>query len=93
MNKITPHKLRDLHFTLPTGTECYLCSTARKALSHYRKGYESKIFLDKNQALSMIAQKLGRGLTRFLQGDMQIAVSAYQKGRDERAAQTFQSTS
>lgn len=93
MNKITPHKLRDLHFTLPKGTECYLCSAARKALSKYRKGYESNVFLDKNQALSIIARKLGRGLTRFLRGDMQIAVSAYQKGRDEQSTQAFKSTS
>lgn len=86
MNKITPHLLRDLHSTLPTGTECYLCEAARNALSNYRKGHEAEVFLDKNQALSALSQKLGRGLTRFLQRDMQIAVAAYQKGQEAKLA-------
>lgn len=78
MNKITPRKLRDLHATLPAGTECYLCTAIRTALAKYRKGYESKSFLGKEQALSVLAQKLGRGLTRYLRDDIQVALSANQ---------------
>lgn len=66
MNKLTPRLLRDLHSTLPEGTECYLCDVVRKALVKYRKGYETKAFLNKEQALSVLSQKLGRGLYRFL---------------------------
>lgn len=76
MNKITPHLLRDLHATLPEGTECYLCSAVRKALSKYRKGREPNNFLDKDQALRALAQKLGRGLKRFLRDDVRSALTA-----------------
>ncbi|WP_340121564.1 hypothetical protein [Methylobacter svalbardensis] len=44
MNKITPHLLRDLHKTLPQGTECYLCAAARRALAKYRKSREPMVF-------------------------------------------------
>ncbi len=70
MNKITPHLLRDLHATLPEGTECYLCNAVRRALSKYRKGFEPKAFMRKDLALSVLTQKLGRGLKRFLRDDI-----------------------
>ena len=78
MNKVTPRTLRDLHSTLPEGTECYLCGAVRKALAKYRKGDEPMFFLDQDQALPALAQKLGRGLKRFLRDDIQAALSAYQ---------------
>ncbi len=59
MNKITQRTLRDLHSTLPAGAECYLCSAARRALAKYRKDAEPSSFLDKDQASSFLAQKLG----------------------------------
>ena len=65
MNKITPRTLRDLHTTLPKGTECYLCEAVRTALAKYRKGNEPMSFLDKDQALPALTQRLGRGLKRF----------------------------
>lgn len=76
MNKITPHLLRDLNATLPEGTECYLCSAARRALSKYRKGREPVAYLEKDQALPMLAQRLGRGLRRFFMADIQLALDA-----------------
>ena len=74
MNKITPHMLRDLNQTLPEGTECYLCTAARKALAKYRKGREPVAFLKKDEALSILPQKLGRGLKRFFINDVQAAL-------------------
>jgi hypothetical protein len=74
MNKITPRVIRDLHKTLPEGTECYLCATARKALAKYRKGREPAAFLQKDEALSILPQKLGRGLNRFFIEDIQAAL-------------------
>lgn len=80
MNKITPHLLRDLHKTLPQGTECYLCAAARRALAKYRKNREPMVFLKpaaflkKDEALSVLSQKLGRGLKRFFTDDIQAAL-------------------
>jgi hypothetical protein len=76
MNKITPHLLRDLNTTVPEGTECYLCSAVRRALSNYRNGREPVAYLDKDQALPMLAQRLGRGLRRFFMDDIQTALDA-----------------
>lgn len=86
MNKLTPHKLRELDITLPEGTECYLCAAARKALAKYRKGREPMAFLEKDQALSVLAQKLGRGLKRFFTKDIQAALDTYQKSRSKKMA-------
>lgn len=80
MNKITPHLLRDLHKTLPDGTECYLCAAARRALAKYRKVRQPMVFLKpaaflkKDEALSVLSQKLGRGLKRFFTDDIQVAL-------------------
>lgn len=74
MNKITPHLLRDLHATLPAGTECYLCSSIRKALAKYRKGQEPSGHLEKSQALPLLRQRLGRGLKRFFVDDVRVAL-------------------
>lgn len=74
MNKLTPHLLRDLHKTLPEGTECYLCGAARRALTKYRKGREPAAFLRKDEALSILPQKLGRGLKRFFIDDIRAAL-------------------
>ncbi len=74
MNKITPHMVRDLNQTLPEGTECYLCNAARKALAKYRKGREPVVFLQKDEALSVLSQRLGRGLKRFFTKDIQAAM-------------------
>jgi len=79
MNKITPHLLRDLHKTLPEGTECYLCAAVRNALAKYRKGREPAVFLDKDKASPLLAQKLGRGLERFFIDDIQAALDSYRK--------------
>jgi hypothetical protein len=65
MNKITQRSLRDLHSTLPAGTECYLSSAVRSALAQYRKGREPVSFLEREQALSVLTRRLGRGLKRF----------------------------
>ena len=86
MNKITPHLLRDLHETLPEGTECYLCSAVRTALSQYRKGREPAAFLDKDEAISILPQKLGRGLKRFLINDIQASWASYRKPNFESMA-------
>ncbi|WP_152555686.1 hypothetical protein [Methylomarinum vadi] len=83
MNKITPHLLRDLHATLPAGTECYLCSAVRKALTKYRKGRVPMAFLDKEQALPLLAKKLGRGLKRFLRDDIRSALSSRKRNAME----------
>lgn len=77
MNKITPHHLRDLHKSLPEGTECYLCAAVRKALFKYRKGYESTSFLEQDEALPILAQRLGRGLKRFFVTDIATALSKH----------------
>ncbi len=77
MNKITPHLLRDLHATLPEGTECYLCYAVRRALAKYRKGREPMAYLDKEQAMPALAKRLGRGLKRFLREDIRAALAAY----------------
>jgi hypothetical protein len=74
MNKISQRSLRDLHSTLPAGTECYLRSTVRTALANYRKGVEPAVFLEKNQAESVLAQKLGRGLRRFFVDDIRSSL-------------------
>lgn len=78
MNKITQRSLRDLHTTLPEGTECYLCAAVRRALAKYRKQSEPAVFLDKDQALSVLARRLGRGLKRFFSKDIRAALSARQ---------------
>ncbi len=75
MNKITQRTLRDLHSTLPEGAECYLDSAARSALAKYRRGMEPSSFLNKDQALSMLTKRLGRGLKRFLVDDIRAAMS------------------
>ncbi|MDD2759324.1 MAG: hypothetical protein PHH11_03400 [Methylomonas sp.] len=75
MNKITPHQLRDLNSTLPQGTEAYLCNSARNALSKYRKSMAPATFLPKEQAESLLKQKLGRGLKRFLVDDMRTLLA------------------
>ncbi len=77
MNKITPHLIRDLHATLPEGTECYLCSEVRKALAKYR-GSDSWKTIEKNQAVQLLAKHLGRGLKRFLKPDIQQQLKAMQ---------------
>ena len=82
MNKITPHLLRDLHATLPEGTECYLCDSIRKALSKYR-GMDPQYFLNKEKAVRLLAQRLGRGLKRFLKPDIQQELTRLQ-GTDNR---------
>lgn len=86
MNKISQRSLRDLHATLPEGTECYLCAAVRRALAKYRKNSEPSVFLDKDRALSVLAQKLGRGLDRFFPKDIQTALAARQD--DNRAEKT-----
>ncbi|MGZ4957776.1 MAG: hypothetical protein ACXV7J_00875 [Methylomonas sp.] len=86
MNKITPHLIRDLHSTLPAGTECYLCTAARNALAKYRRNREPSVFLDKEQALPVLAQKLGRGLKRFFCSDIQAALNAYQASKFNKMA-------
>lgn len=75
MNKITPHLIRDLDATLPTGTECYLCSAVRNALFRYRKRPEPAHFLPKEQALRVLASQLGRGLNRFLRPEIRNELS------------------
>lgn len=79
MNKISQRSLRDLDATLPAGTECYLCAAVRRALAEYRRNSEPSVFLEKDQALSALAQRLGRGLKRFFSRDVRTALSAYQK--------------
>lgn len=86
MNKITPHLLRDLDATLPPGTECYLCASVRKALSKYRKGRQSATFIDKEQAVPLLAQKLGRGLKRFLIEDIRKLLPSQQACNPEKMA-------
>ncbi|QPK63594.1 hypothetical protein IVG45_01000 [Methylomonas sp. LL1] len=86
MNKITPHLLRDLHTSLPEGTECYLSSTARKALLKYRKGMEPSAFINKDTAMSLLGQRLGRGLKRFLLKDIRSALPAHHACQPERMA-------
>jgi hypothetical protein len=70
MNKVSQRSLRDLHATLPAGTECYLCEAVRSALLKYRKGKEPQQSCPQEQAVSMLAGKLGRGLKRFLRKDV-----------------------
>lgn len=86
MNKITPHLLRDLNATLPEGTECYLCSAVRRALAKYRKGREPLVFLDKNHALPVLTQRLGRGLKRFFVTDVQAALDALENTKSNNMA-------
>lgn len=86
MNKITPHLLRDLHSTLPEGAECYLCSAVRKALLKYRKGMEPSAFINKDQAMSLLAQRLGRGLKRFLIKDIRSSLPTQQACLPEKMA-------
>ncbi|WP_305910065.1 hypothetical protein Q9L42_002190 [Methylomarinum sp. Ch1-1] len=92
MNKITPRMLRDLDATLPRGAECYLCSTVRNALAKYRRRHmpatpgEPAQFMNKEQALSALAQRLGRGLKRFLRKDVRAALSAYRQGELHKAS-------
>ncbi|WFP52013.1 hypothetical protein PL263_08255 [Methylomonas sp. EFPC3] len=76
MNKITPHLIRDLNATLPEGTECYLCSAVRQALSKYRRGREPATYLAKEQAVPMLSTRLGRGLKRFFVKDVQAALDS-----------------
>jgi hypothetical protein len=77
MNKITPHLIRDLHATLPPGTECYLCDQVRSALAKYR-GPDSWQAIEKNQAVQLLAKQLGRGLKRFLKPEIQQELKALQ---------------
>jgi len=86
MNKITPHLIRDLHATLPEGTECYLCAAVRTALAKHRKNREPSVFLDRNQALPILANRLGRGLKRFFVDDVQAALSSYQGTKPNKMA-------
>jgi len=86
MNKITPHLIRDLNTSLPEGTECYLRSAVRNALFNYRQGREPVTFLDKDQALPILAQKLGRGLRRFFVDDIQSAIASYQVAKSNKMA-------
>lgn len=86
MNKISPHLLRDLHATLPAGTECYLCASVRRALTNYRKNREPSVFLEKDKALPLLAKKLGRGLKRFFIKDIQAALADYQGTRSNNMA-------
>ena len=86
MNKITPHLLRDLHATLPEGTECYLCTAVRRALTKYRKGHEPSVLLGREQALPVLAKRLGRGLKRFFSADVQTALSVYQETKQKKMA-------
>jgi hypothetical protein len=78
MNKVTPHLVRDLHKTLPEGTESYLRASVRRALAKYRKGYETTTFLERDQALSVLTQKLGRGLERFFINDISASLRKHQ---------------
>lgn len=90
MNKLTPHLLRDLDKTLPEGTECYLCAAARKALTKYRKSHQPMsllkpaVFLKKDEALSVLSQKLGRGLSRFFTNDIQEALDAMPENKPSK---------
>lgn len=86
MNKITPHLLRDLNDTLPEGTECYLCNAVRRALSKYRQGREPLVYLDKDQALPMLAHRLGRGLRRFFVNDVQAELDAADHSVDQKSS-------
>jgi hypothetical protein len=86
MNKITPHLIRDLHATLPEGTECYLRADARGALAKHRKNREPSVFLDRNQALPILANRLGRGLKRFFIDDVQAALRSYQGIKSNKMA-------
>ena len=85
MNKITPHLLRDLNATLPEGTECYLCNAVRRALTKYRKGREPAVFMEKDRAMPLLTQRLGRGLKRFFVDEVQMALdkqeAMHQKNR------------
>lgn len=75
MNKITPRSLRDLHETLPRGTECYLCNAVRRALAKYRRTGEPPSFLSREQALPELRTRLGRGLRRFFHEDIREDLS------------------
>ncbi|MGY6277618.1 hypothetical protein [Methylomonas sp. MgM2] len=86
MNKITPHLLRDLDATLPPGTECYLCASVRRALSKYRKGKQSVTFIGTEKASSLLAQKLGRGLKRFLIKDIRKLMPSQRACNPEKLA-------
>ncbi|MGD0960742.1 MAG: hypothetical protein ABSB19_13130 [Methylomonas sp.] len=86
MNKITPHQLRDLNLTLPAGTECYLCLSVRQALSRYRKGRHSATFITKDHAIPLLAQKLGRGLKRFIIKDVRKLLPSRQIRDPEKFA-------
>lgn len=86
MNKITPHLLRDLDATLPSGTEFYLRASARKALSRYRKGKRSATFVTKDHAIPLLAQNLGRGLKRFLIKDIRNSLPSLQLCNPEKFA-------
>ncbi len=77
MNKLTPRLIRDLHATLPAGTECYLCTQARKALAKYR-GSESWQAIEKSRAVQLLATQLGRGLKRFLKPEIQQELRSLQ---------------
>lgn len=77
MNKITPKKLRELNESLPRGTECYLCNAVRKALANYRKGNNPAIYMNKDNAMPILAKNLSRGLKRFLQDDIRSALSYF----------------
>jgi len=90
MNKITPHLVRDLDKTLPEGTECYLCAAARRALTKYRKSHrpmallKPAVFMKKDEALSALSQKLGRGLSRFFTKDIQAALDAMPENKPSK---------
>jgi len=86
MNKITPHLIRDLDSTLPAGTECYLCSTVRRALAKHRNGKEPMAYIPKDQAISILASRLGRGLQRFLTKDVRAMLTHTQLFNPEKLA-------
>jgi hypothetical protein len=86
MNKLTPRLIRDLDATLPTGTECYLNLSARRALNKYRKGRHSATFVSKTTAAQLLAQKLGRGLKRFLVEDIRNLMPSAEACSPERMA-------
>jgi len=55
-------------------------------LSKYRKGRQSVTFINKDQAVSLLAQKLGRGLKRFLNKDIRNLLLGQQACNPEKMA-------
>lgn len=86
MNKITPHLIRDLDATLPSGTESYLVMPVRKALSKYRNSRDSASLVTKDHAIPLLAKSLGRGLKRFLIKDIRRLMPGQQVCDPEKFA-------